>query len=285
MLSMLKESLVGIPEHRRGKNTQYEITDAGLAAFGVFSMQSPSFLAHQRDLRRKGQNNASSLFEVEQIPSDAQIRNLLDPLDAGRMSTVFWGIYAQLDAGGYLVAYQGVGDTRLISLDGTQYFSSQKVHCDGCRVTVRDGEKHYVHQVLLAVLYAAEQPHVVCLEPEFITPQDGHEKQDCEQQAMKRWVERNAKRFEPLSVTVLADDLHCHQPTCELLLNHELHFILTYKPESHPTLYEELRLLERVEGAVSTKTVRRWNGRYHERWVYRWGGSPQKLYHLRLCLL
>ena len=271
MLSMLRESLAGMPEHRRGKNTQYEITDAGLAAFGVFFMQSPSFLAHQRDMqRRKGKSNASSLFEVKDIPSDAQIRNLLDPLDAGRLEAVFWGVYAQLDAGGYLVAYQGVGDTRLISLDGTQYFSSQKVHCDGCRVTVRDGEKHYGHQVLLAVLCAAGQPHVVCLEPEFITPQDGHEKQDCEQQAIKRWVERNARRFEPWSVTVLADDLHCHQPTCKLLLKHKLHFILTCKPESHSTLYEELRLLERVEGAISTKTVRRWNGRYHERLVYRW---------------
>jgi len=271
MLSMLKESLAGVPEHRQGENTKYEIADAGLASLGVFFMQSPSFLAHQRDMqRRKGENNANSLFEVEQIPSDGQIRNLLDPLDAGQMATVFWGIYAKLAAGGYLADYQGVAETRLISLDGTQYFSSQKVHCDNCRVTVKDGEKHFAHQVLLAVLCAAEQAHVVCLEPEFITPQDGHKKQDCEQQAIKRWVEHNARRFEPWSVTILTDDLHCHQPTCELLLKHNLHFILTCKPESHSTLYEELRLLERVEGAISTKTVRRWNGRYHERWVYRW---------------
>ena len=271
MLSMLKDNLAGMRDHRRGKNTRYEIADAGLAAFGVFFMQSPSFLAHQRDMqRRKGQNNASSVFEVEQIPSDAQIRNLLDPLDAGQMGEVFWGVYKELAAGGYLTDYQGVAGTRLISLDGTQYFSSQKVHCDNCRVTVKDGEKHYAHQVLLAVLCAAEQAHVVCLEPEYITPQDGHEKQDCEQQAIKRWVEHNAKRFEPWSVTVLADDLHCHQPTCELLLKHELHFILTCKPDSHPTLYEELQLLEGVEGAISTKTVHRWNGRYHERRVYRW---------------
>ena len=271
MLSMLKESLSGIPEHRRGKNTQYEIVDAGLGAFAVFFMQSPSFLAYQRDMqRRKGENNASGLFEVKDIPSDAQIRNLLDPLDAAQLEAVFWGVYTELDAGGYLDVYQGVGDTRLISLDGTQYFSSQTIHCDNCRVTVRDGEKHYGHQVLLAVLCAAEQPYVVCLEPEFMTPQDGHKKQDCEQQAIKRWVERNARHFEPWSVTVLTDDLHCHQPTCELLLKHKLHFILTCKPESHSTLYEELRLLERVEGAISTKTVRRWNGRYHERLVYRW---------------
>jgi len=71
---MLNESLAGVPEHRQGENTKYEIADAGLASFGVFFMQSPSFLAHQRDMqRRKGENNANSLFEVEQIPSDGQI--------------------------------------------------------------------------------------------------------------------------------------------------------------------------------------------------------------------
>jgi hypothetical protein len=83
-------------------------------------------------------------------------------------------------------------------------------------------------------------------------------------------VERNAGRFEPWSVTILADDLHCHQPLCELLLKHKMHFILTCKPESHEALYEELALLERVDSAISTQVVRKWNGRYHERWVYRW---------------
>ena len=49
-----------------------------------------------------------------------------------------------------------------------------------------------------------------------------------------------------------------------------MHFILTCKVESHPTLYEELELLTGVEGAVSTQRVRQWNGRFHEEWIYRW---------------
>ena len=260
-----------MPEHRTGRNTRYRIADAGLAAFSVFYMQSPSFLAHQRDMQRnKGQNNAQSLFGVEQIPSDGQIRNLLDPVKARVLYEPFWEIYRQLDERGHLDKYSGVAGTRLISLDGSQYFSSEEIHCPNCRVTVRDGKTHYSHLVMMAVVCAPEQEHVVCLDPEFITPQDGQEKQDCEQQAIKRWVERNAERLEPWSVTILADDLHCHQPLCELLLKHTMHFILTCKPESHEALYEELALLERVDGAISSKTVRKWTGRYHERWVYRW---------------
>jgi hypothetical protein len=232
-----------------------------LGAFSVFYMQSPSFLAHQRDMqRKKGQNNAQGLFGVERIPSDGQIRNLLDPVEPGQLREPFWEIYRRLDEGGFLDQYRGVGGTRLISLDGSQYFSSQKIHCPNCRVAVRDEDTYYSHLVMLAVLGAPEQEQVICLDPEFVTPQDGHEKQDCEQQAIKRWIERNAQRFEPWSVTILTDDLHSHQPFCALLLKHKMHFILTCKPESHQTLYEELALLERVEGAISTRVVRQWNG-------------------------
>jgi len=271
MLGGLRKALEGVPEHRSGRNRRYKIADAGLGAFSVFYLQSPSFLAHQRDMQRnKGQNNAQGLFGVEHIPSDGQIRNLLDPVEPGALYEPFWEIYRQLDEGGHLEKYGGVAGTRLISLDGSQYFSSQEIHCPNCRVTVRDGKTYYSHMVMMAVVCAPEQEQVICLDPEFITPQDGQEKQDCEQQATKRWVERNAERFEPWSVTILADDLHCHQPLCELLLKHKMHYILTCKPESHEALYEELALLERVEGAISSKTVRKWTGRYHERWDYRW---------------
>jgi hypothetical protein len=271
MLGRLKESLWKIPDHRTGKNWTYELGDAGLAAFSVFFMQCASFLSYQRDMqRRKGHNNAEGLFRVEQIPSDGQIRNLLDPVDPSHLGEVFWGVYADLKEEGHLKDYQGVDDTRLISLDGTQYFSSQKVHCDNCRVTLRDEETYYAHQVLLAVLCGAAQPEVVCLDPEFIIPQDGHDKQDCEQEALKRWVKRNADHFSRWKVTVLADDLHAHQPICELLQAHRMHFILTCKVESHPTLYEELELLRGVEGAVSTQRVRQWNGQFHEEWIYQW---------------
>jgi hypothetical protein len=271
MLAVVRESLEEVPEHRTGQNTRYSIAVAGLGAFSAFYMQSRSFLAHQRDMqRKKGQNNAHGLFGVKQIPSDGQIRNLLDPIEPSQLREPFWEIHRRLEQSGHLEQYRGAGGTYLISLDGSQYFSSQEIHCPNCRVMVRDEKTYYSHLVMLAVLSAPGKKQVLCLDPEFIMPQDGHEKQDCEQQAIKRWVERNAERFEPWQVTILTDDLHCHQPLYEMLLQHKMHFILTCKPESHKALYEELALLERVEGAISTKVVRKWNGRYQERWVYRW---------------
>lgn len=48
MLDSVRRSLEEVPEHRTGQNGQYEILDAGLGAFSVFHMQSPSFMAYQR---------------------------------------------------------------------------------------------------------------------------------------------------------------------------------------------------------------------------------------------
>ena len=66
-----------LPDHRQpSNNTRYQIADAAKAAFSVFFMQSPSFLAHQRDMhQRKGRDNVGTLFGAENIPTDVQIRN------------------------------------------------------------------------------------------------------------------------------------------------------------------------------------------------------------------
>lgn len=82
IMEHFQESWRKLPDYRKpNNNTKYEVADAGLPAYSVFFMQSASFLAHQRDMnQRKGQDNAGTLFGVSKIPSDNQIRNLLDPV-------------------------------------------------------------------------------------------------------------------------------------------------------------------------------------------------------------
>ena len=67
------------PDSRRGRNARYPMRDIGMAAFSVFFMQSPSFLAHQRLLEQgHGCSNCTSLFGMAKIPSDNHIRAMLD---------------------------------------------------------------------------------------------------------------------------------------------------------------------------------------------------------------
>jgi len=266
---ILIETCEQLPDQRTGTNKRYRVRDAALGAFSVFFMQCPSFLAYQRTMqRRKGQSNAQSLFGLTRIPSDPQIRNLLDPIPEAALRAPFWAIFERLMADENLAAAFDHDGSWLCSLDGTQYFASSAIHCAQCTVTQRDNRPSYAHSVLLPVLAKPGKKEVLVLEPECISPQDGAEKQDGERQAARRWVLRNAPRFAGRRVTILADDLHCNQPFCELLLEHHLDFILTCKPESHPTLYEEVALLERF-GGVTHCQDRAWTGQGYQLWSYR----------------
>ena len=271
LTSDLRGTLENLPDHRQGKNTQYTLSDAGMSAFSVFFTQCPSFLAHQRLLEtNRGKSNATTLFSMEKIPCDNQIRKLLDAIGPDELYPVFWSVYDRLKHGGYLSEYTGFSQNLLLSLDGLEYFSSKTIHCSNCRQKQsRDESTIYSHSVITSVLVSTRTHHVIALEPEFIDTQDGYDKQDCEQNAIKRWIERNATRFPPHQITILADDLHCKQPLLKLLLDSHFNFIVVCKPQSHKTLYRALQARE-AEDLMDGISKRKWNGRFHELWQYRY---------------
>lgn len=82
LLSFLWSAIDGLPDIRRGKNTQYSMQDIARSAFAVFFVQSPSFLAHQALMQQaQGVNNGTTLFGIQKLPTDNQIRLLLDAAD------------------------------------------------------------------------------------------------------------------------------------------------------------------------------------------------------------
>ena len=128
---------------------------------------------------------------------------------------------------------------------------------------------YYSHALVAPLIVAPGENRVIALEPEFIRPQDGAEKQDCELRAAERWLKRNATRFPAGWLTLLGDDLYCHQPFCDLVLAQHCHFAFTCKPDSHPALYQEIDRLSKT-GGVSEVCQRRWNGQSYEIWRYRY---------------
>jgi hypothetical protein len=276
LVTMLHDVLDLLPDARRGKNIQYAIKDAALAAFAVFFTQSPSFLAHQRALRQaKGSSNAERLFGITQVPCDNQIRTLLDPVPPDQLFPMFSSITHALTRAGVVDTFRDVDDTLLIALHGTQYFSSQHISWPACsQKTAASGTITSSHCMITPVIVAPGKSEVLALEPEFITPQDGHAKQDCEQEAAKRWVRRQAPALPFVNVTVLGDDLFCHYPFCALLVEQGWNFILVCKPESHPKLYDWIDYLASME-QLGVVRERHWNGKFGELWTYRFAtGVP-----------
>ena len=274
LVELFRSIVERFADERTGENVVYSMADAARGAFSVFFTQSPSFLDFQRNLEvTQGCSNARSLFGMTRTPSDNHIRNLLDPVPPGTVFPLFAYALDALHELGHLDAYRSINGDLLVALDGTQYFSSSTLHCDQCNVTEHDnGTVTYSHTVVTPVIVAPGNPRVIPLEPAFLTPQDGHEKQDCENAAAKRWLSDYGARYRALGVRILGDELYCKQPLCEAFLREGLNFILVCKPDSHKTLYEWVAGLA-ATGDVQTLEVKRREGKHRYTDTYRFVGQ------------
>ncbi len=236
----------------RGKNKQYSLSEIGLAAlragrpavaFSVFFMQNASFLEWQREVSaRKGRSNVQSLFSLERIASDEQIKNVLDEHSPDALAVAYRYVVRELAAAGLLRQHFEHAGRVLVALDGTQYHSSERVSCERCNKIDKGGKTRCTHSVVLPVMLSAGAHEVLCLEPEFVLCEDGSDKQDCESAAAKRWLSYKLSEYGLGRVVILGDDLYCHQPTCERVLEQGCDFIFVCKPSSHKTLYDYLSL-------------------------------------------
>ena len=270
MVSYLRSTMADFPDKRTGSNCQYSIEDAALGAFSVFFTQCPSFLSFQKNmLKKKGISNAQTLFNMDQIPCDNHIRDLMDEVKPSNVYPVFHYIFNEIKDSGLLDAFRSYDNNLLCALDGTQFFSSNKIHCQNCSSKEhKNGTTTYSHSAITPVFVVPGQSKVISLPPEFIAPQDGHNKQDCENAAAKRWITQYAPVYGDLGITILGDDLYCRQPICTLILENNLHFILVCKPDSHKTLYQWVDELQAMD-AVETLVEKTWTGKSHHIYTYR----------------
>ena len=274
LIQQIRFAAMTFPDRRRGMNTLYGMEDVVLSAFSVFFTQSPSFLSFQRAMQQQtGRNNANSLFTVHAIPTDTQIRRILDGVPPERLFPIFdWCFAFIVDQGGIEQFKSKLG--YLLSLDGTGYFSSDTIHCKNCltKTDKKTGKVTYYHSAITPVLVKPEEEHVLSFPPAFIKTEDGDTKQDCENKAAKRWlIEHGGEYARRLTateydVTVLGDDLYSRQPVMQTMQSQGFHYLLVCKRESHTWLYDWVDHLE-ISEKVGMKRIlvkREWTGNFHK---------------------
>jgi hypothetical protein len=240
LLSGLKAVCAAFPDPRKGRSGNIAMADFGLSAFAMFFMQSSSFLSFQRALEKgQGRSNCQTLFGIEKIPSDNYIRDMLDEADPALLAPCFQRTERLLLEPTMREAFGRLGGRTLVALDGTEYFCSQKIVCPHCLTRKRsNGKVESYHSMLAAIVVAPGHSRVVPLSPEFIVRQDGAEKQDCERNAVKRWLEKHGARLKPLRPVYLGDDLFACQSVVERLAANGDDFLFTCKEASHKALYD-----------------------------------------------
>lgn len=143
----------------------------------------------------------------------------------------------------------------LLSLDGTTYFSSSKIHCSSClEKHHRNGSVTYSHQLLGATLVHPDLKEVVPLAPEPIIQQDGQTKNDCERNATRRWLKQFRQVHPQLPIIVVEDALSANAPHLRDLREARAHFIIGVKPGDHAFLFQHLRAIDEA-GQMQTLSV------------------------------
>ena len=193
-----------------------------ISAAALFFVQDASLLQFQRRFQRQFQaNNLSSTFGVQEIPCDSQFRDLLDRHDYAPVLPTFADWIGRLQRCKWLQHFQ-VSDARyLITLDGSQYFSSELVKCKHCLTATKADVTRHHHDILQAAIVHPDKRQVLPLAPEFIRNSDGRDgkyhKQDCEMNAGCRMLERLRGDYPRMAAIIVADSLYSKQPFVERL--------------------------------------------------------------------
>ncbi len=86
----------------------------------------------------RGSNNGRTLFGLQKLPTDNQIRNLLDPVDPKLLWPVYRQTFRYLQKQGVVKRFRSFANTLLVAVYGTVYFYSESMHCDQYSVAQHD---------------------------------------------------------------------------------------------------------------------------------------------------
>lgn len=238
LLATVRNGFEQITDHRKS-NTTIPLADALMAGFAVFSLKDPSLLAF--DNRRTWcAHNLMTVYNINQIPCDSSLREILDNLDPVDLRPLFKTIFQKLQRGQALKKMVFMEGCYLLNLDGTGYYSSSKRFSDACntKVNSKTGEViSYYMQILGAAIVHPDYKEVIALCPEPITKQDGVTKNDCERNAAKRFFADLRREHPHLPLIINEDALSSNAPHIADLTKHNLHYILGVKEGDHEFLF------------------------------------------------
>jgi len=237
---MLSKRFLQVEDARNAEKVKYNLHDFFMTGLAMMYFQDPSLLTFQKKLQTAYNfNNLKTIFKIESIPKETQLRDILDQAPTDELEAIFSDFMYQLQKGKQLESYKFLNDMYLVPLDGSQYFSSKKICCPSCLTKEKpEGDIRYSHQILQAVMVHPDMKQVLPLAPEPIQNKDGTEKQDCEINASKRLISKIRTAHPKLKIIITGDALYSKQPFIDELKKAGMSYILVAKPKDHKILFE-----------------------------------------------
>jgi hypothetical protein len=235
-----------IPEHARGE-VEASLADALMTGFAVFDLKDSSLLSF--DKRRKQEHNLGTVYGINRVLCDSQLRDRLDEVDQELLRAPFRTLVTRLENVGLLGHFKFMNDYYLMAGDGTGVFSSASLRSAACLVkkSKKTGNETYYQQMFQVAFICPGIQEVLPLPPEMIIQQDGTKKNDCERNAARRSFQKLREDFPHLKIIITEDALSPNAPHLRDLKKYNLRFILGVKPGDHKFLFEYIEAA-RLEG-------------------------------------
>lgn len=250
LISKVRKKFSEIGDHR-GKNVVYKLKDVLMSGLAIFTLKYSSLLEfdQQTECEKK---NLESIFGIHKVCSDSQFRTILDEVNPAGIYPMLPNLVKELGQQGGLQNYNILGEYKIASIDGVEYFRSCKVGCKKClKKKHRNGKVSNSHAMLGCSLVHPAKREVFPLGAEFIQQEDGYTKNDCELNASKRLKDQLKKDYPDEKLLIVEDALYGTSPNIEQILGHEWQYIINVKPGSHPILF---RLFEGRKSRNQLKT-------------------------------
>ncbi|MEA2019407.1 MAG: transposase [Campylobacterota bacterium] len=259
---------------RQRSDLKYNYSDIILGAFSIFYFQNPSWLSFQNKLQTNdGKNNAKTFFGIN-IPVENHIKNILDNLKPVNFKSIYDDILLECERLNIVNQFIFMKEYLLVAVDGVLYHSSTKVKCSCCQ-TKKDsktGVVTYSHVAITPTPVHPKLKKVIALFQEFIANKDGDEKQDCEVNATKRWLDTfDILKFlkKKYKIIILGDDLYSRVPMINKIIEKGHSFILVCKNTSHKILYKTIEAYKQTK-SVKTFTITRMHNGKKQTLTYNW---------------
>ena len=149
---------------QRSSNRSISLADALMCGFAMFSLKEKSLLSFEDNIEQYSPN-LQTVYGIDKIPTDTNLRTMLDPIPTEALRPAFKIIFNRLQRSNLLNEFLYFKDHYLVSIDGTEFFSSNQIKCANCMERkYKDGTALYYHQFL----GAAQQFQIWPVHLEFI---------------------------------------------------------------------------------------------------------------------
>ncbi len=239
----------------RGLKAKIPLVDCLMSGLAVFGLKFPSLLQFDQGLNEDAVKfNLKTLYGVDQAPSDTYMRTRLDEIDSQLLRPAFTGLFSVIQRGKVVEDYRFLDKYVLVACDGTGLFSSEQIHCTNCcEKHHKDGRISYYHQMLAGVLIHPNVKEVFPFCPEPISKPDGSTKNDCEQNAFRRFVEHFQKEHSHINVIFTNDALSSKAPYIRSVIEAGAYFIFGVNQTGNPSLFEWLKGVKFTTHQVKAK--------------------------------